>query len=71
MFQVTEQKLKSHLGEGKCITDCTLKYTKEGVFRHFAFIGFKTEDEAKAVQKKFNNTFVNTCKITVGFFYPD
>lgn len=42
-----------------------MKYTKEGKFRQFGFIGF--EDDASALEcvKYFNQTFINTSKITV------
>lgn len=42
-----------------------MKYNKAGVFRQFAFIGYKTEDEAKEAKEYFNNTFVMTSKIQV------
>ncbi|XP_052219695.1 probable RNA-binding protein 19 isoform X2 [Dreissena polymorpha] len=35
------------------------------MFRKFAFIGFKTETEAQAALKQFNNTFINTSKIQI------
>ncbi|XP_033210187.1 probable RNA-binding protein 19 [Belonocnema kinseyi] len=63
--RVTEAKLKEHFGKEGTITDVQLKYTKDGVFRRFCFIGFKTEEEAQAAVEHFNNTFVDTSKISV------
>ncbi|XP_075069988.1 putative RNA-binding protein 19 [Mixophyes fleayi] len=47
------------------LTDCTLKYTKEGKFRKFGFIGFGSEDEAKAALSHFNKSFIDTSRISV------
>ena len=42
-----------------------LKYTKDGKFRHFGFVGFKTEEEAQKAQKYFNGTFIGASKVSV------
>jgi len=42
-----------------------LKYAKNGMFRKFAFIGFKSETEAQAAVQQFNKTFIDTAKIEV------
>lgn len=47
------------------ITDVQLKYTPEGKFRRFAFIGYQNEDEANEAIKYFNNTRIDTSKIVV------
>ncbi|KAG9487099.1 hypothetical protein GDO78_007137 [Eleutherodactylus coqui] len=47
------------------LTDCTLKYTKDGKFRKFGFIGFSSEDEAKAALDHFNKSFIDTSRISV------
>jgi multiple RNA-binding domain-containing protein 1 len=52
-------------GEKGTITDCSLKYTKDGVFRKFAFIGYRTPAEAEQAVKYFNKTFINTARIQV------
>ncbi|XP_054719338.1 probable RNA-binding protein 19 [Uloborus diversus] len=62
---VTEKKLREVFGEKGDITDCQLKYNKAGVFRKFAFIGYKTEEAAQAAKEYFNNTFINTSRIQV------
>lgn len=62
---ISEKKLRELFEEKGSITDLQLKYNKAGVFRQFAFVGYKTEDEAKEAQKHFNNTFIFTSKVQV------
>ncbi|GBL94938.1 putative RNA-binding protein 19 [Araneus ventricosus] len=62
---ITSKRLEKHFAEKGNITDVQLKYTKEGVFRHFAFIGYKTEEEAVAAKEYFNNTYLDAYKIQV------
>lgn len=38
--------------------------------RNFAFVGFKTEAEAAAARKFFNNTFLDTSKMVIDFAKP-
>lgn len=47
------------------LTDCSLKFTKDGKFRKFGFIGFKSEEEAQTALNHFNKSFVDTSRITV------
>ncbi|NXO00824.1 RBM19 protein, partial [Rhinopomastus cyanomelas] len=47
------------------LTDCCLKFTKDGKFRKFGFIGYKTEDEAQTALNHFNKSFIDTARITV------
>lgn len=47
------------------MTDVQLKYTKDGKFRQFAFVGYKTEEQAQLAQSYFNQTYVDTNKISV------
>ncbi|CAL1290328.1 unnamed protein product [Larinioides sclopetarius] len=62
---ITSKRLEKHFAIKGNITDVQLKYTKEGVFRHFAFIGYKTEEEADAAKEYFNNTYLDAYKIQV------
>ncbi|KAF4528765.1 hypothetical protein B566_EDAN016952 [Ephemera danica] len=57
--------MRKLFSEKGVVTDIQLKYTKNGRFRHFGFIGFKTEAEAECAMQYFNNTFVNATKIQV------
>lgn len=47
------------------ITDVQLKYTKEGKFRKFGFIGYQSEQEAADALSHFNNTCVDTSRISI------
>ncbi|KAL4223638.1 putative RNA-binding protein 19 [Mactra antiquata] len=63
--KIKEEKLRQHFGSVGTITDCKLKYTKSGVFRKFAFIGYKTSTEANTALKQFNNTFIDASKVCI------
>jgi multiple RNA-binding domain-containing protein 1 len=65
LSQIKEERLRQLFGGEGTITDCALKYTQDGVFRKFAFIGFQTDAEAAAAVKNFNQTFVDTSRIQV------
>ena len=60
-----EERLRSIFSEKGHITDCSMKYTKGGVFRKFAFIGYKNKEEAENAVQYFNNSFIDTTKIVV------
>ncbi|KAM9055183.1 putative RNA-binding protein 19 isoform 1-T2 [Megaptera novaeangliae] len=49
------------------LTDCSLKFTKDGKFRKFGFIGFKSEEEAQTALNHFNKSFIDMSRITVEF----
>jgi multiple RNA-binding domain-containing protein 1 len=61
----TEEKLRDIFQQKGTVTDVQLKYTPDGKFRQFAFVGYQLEDEAQEAIKYFNNMFVKTKKITV------
>uniref|UniRef100_A0A0D3G078 RRM domain-containing protein n=1 Tax=Oryza barthii TaxID=65489 RepID=A0A0D3G078_9ORYZ len=46
------------------VTDAKVIRTKDGKSRQFAFVGFRTNEEAEEALKYFNNTYIDTCKIT-------
>ncbi|XP_011054786.1 PREDICTED: probable RNA-binding protein 19 [Acromyrmex echinatior] len=62
---VTDIKLKELFSQKGIVTDVQLKYTKDGKFRRFAFIGYKSEEQAKLAQSYFDQTFIDTSKIYV------
>ncbi|XP_001949363.1 probable RNA-binding protein 19 isoform X1 [Acyrthosiphon pisum] len=62
---ITDDKLREIFSEKGVITDVQLKYTKAGKFRHFAFVGFQNEEEAKAALDYFDNTFLHSLRIKV------
>ncbi|XP_011187841.2 probable RNA-binding protein 19 [Zeugodacus cucurbitae] len=62
---ISEDKLRSIFGAKGTITDMQLKYTPDGKFRQFCFIGYRSEDEAQEAIKYFNNTCIQTSRIKV------
>lgn len=67
LCQISEEKIRQHFGDGFVITDCSLKYTRSGQFRQFAFIGFQSDEDAQAALDKFDKTFINTSRISIEF----
>ncbi|CAL7941010.1 unnamed protein product [Xylocopa violacea] len=62
---ITDTKLRECFSQKGLVTDVQLKYTKDGKFRRFAFIGFKTEEEAVAAKEYFDKTCIDTCRISI------
>uniref|UniRef100_A0A665X1V2 Probable RNA-binding protein 19 n=1 Tax=Echeneis naucrates TaxID=173247 RepID=A0A665X1V2_ECHNA len=60
-----EERFRSMFAAFGTVTDCSLKFTKDGKFRKFGFVGFKAEEEANRAQKHLNRSFVDTSRITV------
>lgn len=65
MLQITESKVRELFSQNGTITDIQLKYTPDGKFRQFAFVGYHNENEANVAIKSLNNTHINTNKIIV------
>lgn len=64
-MQITEEKLFKLFAEKGQVTDVQLKYTPEGKFRQFAFVGYQNEDDARSAISFFDKTYLTTNKITV------
>eukprot|EP01134_Creolimax_fragrantissima_P000915 CFRG0915T1 len=60
----TEKQVREHFSQKGEVTDVKLKYTGD-VFRRFAFVGFRTAAEASKATKFFNNSYMDTAKMTV------
>uniref|UniRef100_A0A182K857 RRM domain-containing protein n=1 Tax=Anopheles christyi TaxID=43041 RepID=A0A182K857_9DIPT len=60
-----EAKIRTHFSTCGIITDVQLKYTSEGKFRNFGFIGFESEEQAAKAITHFNNSYIRTSKISV------
>ncbi|XP_034398183.1 probable RNA-binding protein 19 isoform X1 [Cyclopterus lumpus] len=60
-----EERFRSMFAAFGTVTDCSLKFTKDGKFRKFGFVGFKAEDDANGALKHFNKSFVDTSRVTV------
>lgn len=65
MLQITTEKLHEIFSEKGIVTDVQLKYTKDGRFRQFGFVGFKTEEEAENAVLYFNNSCIKASRIKV------
>lgn len=65
ILQITTGKLHEIFSEKGIVTDVQLKYTKDGKFRHFGFVGFKTEEDAQNAQEYFNNSCIKASRIKV------
>ncbi|XP_047030277.1 probable RNA-binding protein 19 [Helicoverpa zea] len=63
--KVTVEKLKDIFGEKGEVTDVQLKYTKDGKFRNFGFIGYRTEEQASQAREYFDGTCINSMQIQV------
>lgn len=65
MSQVTNDSLKEIFSQKGEITDVQLKYTKDGKFRNFGFVGYRTEEQAAAAQAYFDGTCIRSMKVQV------
>lgn len=63
--KVSVEKLKEIFGEKGEVTDVQLKYTKDGKFRNFGFIGYRDEEQATQAREHFDGTCINSMKIQV------
>ncbi|NXQ89121.1 RBM19 protein, partial [Nyctibius grandis] len=63
--QMKEERFRKLFAAFGTLTDCCLKFTKDGKFRKFGFIGYKSEDEAQTALNHFNRSFIDTSRITV------
>ncbi|KAJ0041721.1 hypothetical protein NL108_008021, partial [Boleophthalmus pectinirostris] len=60
-----EERFRTMFAAFGTLTDCTLKFTKDGKFRKFGFVGFKSEEDANKALKHFHKSFVDTSRVTV------
>lgn len=64
--KIKESRLREIFSsKGGQITDVKLCFTKRGVFRKFAFIGYTNEGDAAKALNFFNKSFIDTSKIQV------
>ncbi|XP_015682553.1 probable RNA-binding protein 19 [Protobothrops mucrosquamatus] len=62
---IKEERFRHLFAAFGTLTDCCLKFTKDGKFRKFGFIGFQSEEDAKTAQSHFNKSFIDTSRVTV------
>lgn len=60
-----ENKLREHFMKQGNVTDVKLMKKRNGESRRFAFVGYKTIDDAEHAAKYFNSSFIDTAKIEV------
>ncbi|UJR23141.1 hypothetical protein I4U23_026160 [Adineta vaga] len=63
--QVKEEQVRKHFEAFGPITDLQLKYTKDGIFRRFCFVGYLNDEQAQRAIDKLNKTYIGTAKIVV------
>ncbi|XP_049873113.1 probable RNA-binding protein 19 [Pectinophora gossypiella] len=63
--KVTADNLREVFGQKGEVTDVQLKYTKDGKFRNFGFVGYRTEEQAAAAKEYFDGTCIRSMKIQV------
>ncbi|KAH3669069.1 hypothetical protein OGAPHI_001665 [Ogataea philodendri] len=61
----TEDNLKKHFQEKGLVTDVKLVKKRNGESRRFAFIGYRSLEDAETAVKYFNNSFIDTARISV------
>lgn len=66
---LTQSRLREHFeskdGPGGTLTDVKVVLKPDGTSRRFGFVGYKTEAEAEKAKKWFDQTFVDTTRISV------
>ena len=62
---IKEGRFRSIFAAKGELTDVKLCYTKDGKFRRYGFVGYRTDDLAKAALSYFNNSYIDTSKIFV------
>ncbi|KAG9455284.1 hypothetical protein H6P81_008188 [Aristolochia fimbriata] len=61
---IAEDRVRDFFSQKGEITDAKIMRTKDGMSRQFAFVGFRSEKEAEEAIKFFNNSYLDTCRIT-------
>jgi multiple RNA-binding domain-containing protein 1 len=52
------------------VTDVKIMKTADGRSRRFGFVGFRSDKEARAARDHFDNTYIDTAKVSVEFALP-
>ncbi|KAJ1649931.1 Multiple RNA-binding domain-containing protein 1 [Dispira simplex] len=65
-----DDRFREHFSATSEVTDCKLMKTPDGRSRKFGFIGYATEKAAKKAVSHFNNSFIDTSRITVEIAKP-
>ena len=65
LFQVTDDQVRQHFEAFGPITDLQLKFTNDGIFRRFGFVGYLNDEQAQRAIDKLNKSYIGTSKIVV------
>src|ERR1700735_4624877 len=67
---ITPSSLQDHFqskkGPGGTLTDVKVALKPDGTSGRFAFVGYKTEQEANAAREWFERSFIGSSRISVG-----
>jgi multiple RNA-binding domain-containing protein 1 len=66
----TEAQIRKAFGVKAQITDIKLMYTRDNVFRRFAFVGYASATDALSTIKYTNGTFMDTARVSVELAVP-
>jgi multiple RNA-binding domain-containing protein 1 len=64
---LSEQRLRDIFSQKGEVTDVKIMRTPKGESRKFGFVGYKTIKDATSARAYFNNSFIDTSRITVEF----
>jgi multiple RNA-binding domain-containing protein 1 len=64
-LKISDEKFREHFSKVGTMTESKLKYTKDGKFRQFGFVGFKSEEDARKAIDYYNNTYIDASKIQI------
>uniref|UniRef100_A0A8C4QD01 RNA binding motif protein 19 n=1 Tax=Eptatretus burgeri TaxID=7764 RepID=A0A8C4QD01_EPTBU len=67
---IKEERFRKIFADFGSLTDCKLKFTKDGRFRQFGFVGYQTQEEAQAALRHFHKSFIDTSKLLVEMCKP-
>lgn len=62
---LSEDRLRKHFAAEGAVSDVKLMKKRNGESRQFAFIGYRSSEDAKKAAKFFNKTFIDTARIDV------
>ena len=62
---LSDVRLRDHFAQRGAVTDVKLMKRPDGTSRRFGFVGYRSEEEARAALEYFNRTFIDTSRITV------
>lgn len=63
---ISDERIKEHFSsQGGTITDVKLVHRPDGTSRRFAFVGFKTDNDAAKARAYFDRSYIDTSRISV------